>query len=149
MKVYCGKNANPGVPLATSVVMSFMSGLLNEGRILYTDNFNTSVHLALELLERSTHLVGTVRSNRKLNPQDVVQAKLKNGERKVKESSTGVVVLKWKDKRDVLMSCAVHGEEEAEIQTRKGTKKKTATIIDYNQSKSFIDLSDGMKSYSH
>ncbi|XP_046986173.1 piggyBac transposable element-derived protein 4-like [Schistocerca americana] len=134
MKVYCGKNVNPGVPLATSVDMSLMSGLLNE---------------AHQILGQSTHIVGILRSNRKLNPQDVVQAKLKKGEHKAKESTAGVVVLKWKGKRDVLMLSTVHGEEEAEVQTKKGTMKKPAMIIAYNQSKSFIDLSDQMKSYSH
>ncbi|XP_047103495.1 uncharacterized protein LOC124722366 [Schistocerca piceifrons] len=149
MKVYCGKNVNPGVPLATSAVMSLMSGLLNEGRILYTDNFYTSVHLAHQILEQSTHIVGILRSNRKLNPQDVVQAKLKKGKHKAKESTAGVVVLKWKGKRDVMMLSTVHGEEEAEVQTKKGTMKKPAMIIAYNQSKSFVNLSDQMKSYSH
>ncbi|XP_047115851.1 piggyBac transposable element-derived protein 4-like [Schistocerca piceifrons] len=149
MEVYCGRNVNPSVPLATSVFMSLMSGLLNESRILHTDNFYRSVHLAHQLLEQATHLVGTLISNRKLNPQDVVQAKLKKGEHKAKESTRGVVVLKWKDKRDVLMLSTVHGEEEAEVQTRNGTKKKPATIIDYNQPKSFIDHSDPMMSYSH
>ncbi|XP_047103704.1 uncharacterized protein LOC124722612 [Schistocerca piceifrons] len=94
-------------------------------------------------------LVGTVRSNRKLNPQDLVQAKLKKGEHKGKESTTVVAVLKWKDKRDVLILSTVHGEEEAEVQTRKGIKEKPAMIIGYNQSNSFINLSDQMKSYLH
>ncbi|XP_049771949.1 uncharacterized protein LOC126152201 [Schistocerca cancellata] len=129
MKVCCEKNANPGVPLATSVVMSLMIGLLNEGSILYTDNFYTSVHLAHKLLEQSTHLDSTLRPNRKLNPQYVVQAKPKKGNTKQRKEPR----------------CS----KEAEVQTRKGTKKKPAMIIDYNQSTSFIDLSDQMKLYSH
>ncbi|XP_049828998.1 uncharacterized protein LOC126267738 [Schistocerca gregaria] len=36
-----------------------------------------------------------------------------------------------------------------EKKKQKGTKKKPAMIIDYNQSKSFIDISGQMKLYSH
>ena len=48
--------------------------------MMYTDNWYTSVSLANELLSRSTNLVGTLRSNRKFNPKEVINAKLKKGE---------------------------------------------------------------------
>jgi len=65
--------------LATSVVMTLMEGHLDAGRTLSTDNFYTSVPLAETLLGRKTHLVGTVRKNRKgLPPGCVSAAELKS-----------------------------------------------------------------------
>nr|CAH7741472.1 unnamed protein product [Callosobruchus chinensis] len=55
-------------PLATRVVMELMEPLLNTVRTLYTDSFYTSVDLAHELRNSQTHLVGTLRQNRKPNP---------------------------------------------------------------------------------
>lgn len=148
VKIYCGKEARSGIPVSSSVVMKLMQDLLDSGRVLYTDNYYTSIHLAHQLLERSTYLVGTLRSNRKLNPPDVVKAKLKKNEVIAQESDTGVVVLKWKDKRDVLMLSTIHGEDTTAVETRKGVAHKPDMIIDYNNSKAFIDLSDQLKSYS-
>lgn len=53
------------------------------------------------MLEKKTHTTGTLRSNRKGNPKDVVQKKIKKGEHIWKRKSS-VYVSKWKDKRDVL-----------------------------------------------
>jgi hypothetical protein len=44
--------------------MRLMDGLLLEGRTLYTDNFNSSVPLAEELLDKTTFIFGTVITNR-------------------------------------------------------------------------------------
>ena len=150
LKVYCGRDVvEEGVPVSSSIVMTLMENLLDSGRIVYTDNFYTSVHLAHQLLERSTHLVGTLRSNRKLNPPDVVKAKLKKDEIVARESNTGVVILKWKDKRDVLMLSTVHTDKKVEVQAaNKRNVEKPEAVIDYNNCKAFIDLSDQMKSYS-
>lgn len=82
--------------------MELAAGYLDEGRTMFTDNWYTSVSLANELLSRSTNLVGTLRSNRKFNPKDVINAKLKKGEIKSRQNDNYMVVMKWKDKRDVL-----------------------------------------------
>lgn len=42
----------------------------------YTDNLYNNVFLAHNLQSRHLHLVGTLRSNRKYNPSEVVKAKL-------------------------------------------------------------------------
>jgi hypothetical protein len=80
-----------------------MSSLLDTGRTLCTDNFYTSVTLAHELIKRKTHLVGTVRTNRKMNCVDVTKQKIKKNEILARESNTGIVMLKWCYKRVVLM----------------------------------------------
>jgi len=75
---------------------------------MYTDNWYSSYGLAIELLNRKTHLVGTLRSNRKNNPKEVIQKKLKKGDYIAKQCNKGVTVLKWRDKRDVLVISTKH-----------------------------------------
>lgn len=148
LRVYCGKDKQEGKPATISTVMSLMTPLLDHGRILFTDNYYTSVALAHELQNRKTYLVGTLRKNRKNNPKDVESQKLKKGEICGKESNTGVTVLKWHDKRDVLCLSTVHTTQMTKYQRGGKEKEKPTIIYDYNASKSFIDLSDQLKSYS-
>lgn len=46
---------------------------LDIGRTMYTDNWYSSYDLATELLNRSTHLVGTLSPNRKNNPKEIIK----------------------------------------------------------------------------
>jgi hypothetical protein len=105
LKVYCGqendKERSETVP--TKVVMNLVQQLLGKGRTLCTDNYYTSVELAHKLLDEKTYLLGTLRSNRKNNPKNVIQKKLKKGEMVAEGSNTGIFVEKWRDKRDVTM----------------------------------------------
>nr|CAI5844167.1 unnamed protein product [Callosobruchus analis] len=103
LKIYSGKENNPNEqPVASRVVLELMEPLLDCGRLLVTDNFYASVSLAHALLDRKTHLIGTLRKNRKYNPKPVTDAKLEKGAMIARESNTHVVVGKWKDKREVL-----------------------------------------------
>lgn len=89
LKVYAGKENEP-VPCNSTasekVVMELCKPILRTQRTLYTDNFYTSVRLADKLLAKKTHLVGTLRSNRKMNPSDVVSAELEIGKNKFSNS---------------------------------------------------------------
>ncbi|KAL4132575.1 hypothetical protein QTP88_009699 [Uroleucon formosanum] len=78
--MYVGQESVPGVGVFTKIVMELTEDYLDKGRTMYTDNWYTSVTLANQLLNRSTNLVGTLRSNRKFNPVSVVKAKLKKAE---------------------------------------------------------------------
>nr|CAH7766694.1 unnamed protein product [Callosobruchus chinensis] len=147
IKIYGGKEQPTSKSLASRVVMELMHPLLNTGRTLYTDNFYTSVDLAHELNQNKTHLVGTLRSNRKHNPKAVVGAKLKKGEMKCLQSNSKVVVGKWRDKRDVLFLTTKEVPTMVEVPTKRGPVKKPSTIAQYNAAKSFIDVSDQKASY--
>ena len=48
----------------------------NKGHILFTDNYYTSPSLATHLLQNSTHLCGTVRSNRKFYCKEMINVQL-------------------------------------------------------------------------
>lgn len=149
-KVYCGKDTTQESRNSSfNVVMHLLDGLLDAGRTLFTDNYYTSVTLAHELLNRQTHLVGTVRSNRKLNCTEVVKKKLKKNEIFAQESNTGIVMMKWLDTRDVLILTTQHTDERKAVRQRGKEIEKPLAVVDYNESKAFIDLSDQLKAYNH
>lgn len=147
-RVYCGDDKGE-TAVATKVTMALMNDLLDKGRTLCTDNWYTSVALAQKLLERNTHLIGTLKKNRKNNPVDVVQKRLIRGETVAAERNRGIVVLKWRDRRDVLMLTTKHKNDMVDLQRRSGPIQKPTCIIDYNKGKAFIDTSDQIKSYSN
>lgn len=149
-KIYCGKErVDGGPPVAQKVVLEMLNPLLDSGRTLFTDNWYTSVGLAETLQARSTHLVGTLRKNRKNLPKSVIGAKLKKGEICAKQNQNNVVVMKWHDKRDVLALSTKHTDEMKRVPHREGARIKPSAIIDYNNAKAFVDMSDQMAAYSN
>lgn len=104
LKVYCGKEIDGGIlSVSTKVVMRLMNDCFDSGRTLRQDNYYTSVALAQQLRKRNTHLVGTLRKNRKDNPNDVLTAKLRTGQYISGQSNRGWMITKWKDKRHVII----------------------------------------------
>lgn len=79
IKVYAGKEANAELNVGSKIVLELSEPYLDCGRTLYVDNWYTSIELAESLNDRQTHLVGTLRANRKSNPKDVTQKKIKKG----------------------------------------------------------------------
>lgn len=133
LKVYCGKEAEGShASVPTQVVMQLLNRCLDEGRTLCTDNYYTSVELAKKLLDRKTHLVGTLRKNRKNNPREVIDAKLKRGQHISIQSNVGCVVTKWKDKRDVLMLSTKHDNSTITVRRRGTEIEKPQSVMNYN-----------------
>lgn len=62
------------------IVMKLMNPYLNKGHILCMDNFYNSIHLSEMLLSYRTHTIGTLRRNRKQNPHEIINKKLKKGD---------------------------------------------------------------------
>lgn len=150
--IYEGKNVNRQTNLSTDVVMKLCEPYLGVGRSVVTDNFYTSVELAQKLLENQTYLIGTLRKNRKGLPKQVIQEKLKKGEITALENDDGVLVMKWKDKRDVLALSTKHSVNYVTVKSKRNPRKtvmKPALIADYNNHKCYIDLSDQMASYAN
>ncbi len=129
------------------IVLRLMNPYLDRGHHLFMDNFYNSVSLSTLLLTRNTHTTGTLRSNRKNNPKDVVSAKLKRGQYIWKRSGD-IYVTKWKDKRDVLTLSTAHHPKLVEVKNRYGEKKmKPADVASYNDHMSGVDRADQMTSY--
>ena len=110
IRIYSGKSATGEreTGLAQNVCLELTKDLLNEGRTLFVDNFYTSYDLAKCFLQKNTHVVGTLRANKKDIPKEVLNVKLKRGEMIAKEDENGIVVLKWKDTRDVRILSTKH-----------------------------------------
>lgn len=153
MKVYTGRVPAVAASIPSDVVLALSDPYLDEGRTLTTDNYFTSVTLARDLLKRRTHLLGTLRKNRKHLPPTVSSKRLSRGQIVGKISGEGIVVAKWKDKRDVFFLTTKHDLRMAH--RRKATtafetsveKIKPAAILDYNSSKHGVDKSDQMASH--
>ncbi|CAK9829628.1 PiggyBac transposable element-derived protein 4, partial [Anthophora retusa] len=109
-KIYAGRDSCGvrQVGIAEKVCIELIDKLLNEGRTLFIDNFYTSYELAVKLLDFKTHVVGMVRHNKKFMPKAVMLHKLKRGEIISREDNNGIVVLKWRDARDVRVLSSKH-----------------------------------------
>lgn len=167
ISIYSGKSKDGTrtVGLAKSVCTKLMEKLLNEGRTLYVDNFYTSYELAKLFLAQKTHVVGTLRSKKKNMPKEVMDKSLRPGEVYAREDQHGIVVMKWRDKRDVRLLTTKHNADieerqeadeelesgpstrDADQRKRRKVVKKPIAIVDYNKGKCGIDISDQMSSY--
>lgn len=147
INIYAGKQHEEINVTPQRVVMNLCQDLLNKGHCLYTDNWYTSVDLARELLKNETHLIGTLRKNRKHFPKVVVSTKLRKGQFIARESDDGITVLRWKDKRDVLVLSTKHSTRFISVTKHNKTKMKPAIVVDYNKAKGAVDLSDQMAAY--
>ena len=90
VKVYSGKSSagEREIVLAKTVCKELMKDLVDQGRTLYVDNFYTSYDLAQYCQEKKTHLVGTLRANKKHIPKEMLNAKLKREKRLLKRIKT-------------------------------------------------------------
>lgn len=103
VKVYAGKgDTNPELGHSQSVVLKLLEPIEErKGRILFADNFYSSIPLCKELYREQLLYCGTLRSNRKGIPKDFSR-KMKKGEILGKERDN-IKIIKWIDKRPVLM----------------------------------------------
>jgi len=125
-----------------------------QGRTLYIDNFYTSYELAISCLNRKTHVVGTLRNNKKFLPKDILHCKLRKGEMVSKEDDNEIVVLKWRDTRDVRILSTKHApimvpstKKNRSIRTVSPSQQTPVTlkplaVVEYNAEKCDIDYSE-------
>lgn len=149
IKVYAGKEASPDGSVGTNIVMELAEPFLNFGRtIIIVDNWYTSIELAEKLGEQNTYLIGTLRSNRKSNPKEIIKKKLKKGEVCTLRSNTNVMILKWRDKKELLMCSTKTTNSMVDVRSCK-VIQKPLTVIEYNKGKGSIDLADQKSSYGN
>lgn len=154
VKIYAGKGSNntPEYLMGTSVVLELMEPFLNSGSTLYVDNYYNSVELAKILLEKNTHLVGTLRSDRLGIPRHLLfDHDLQKGEMTVAENKDGIVITRWLDKRYVMMLSTKHIVDMVVTgkKDRKGRYLTKPLVVEkYNGQKVGIDVADQLASYS-
>lgn len=133
---------------AYAVVAELMKNYLQKGHSLYIDNFYSSTDLGEYLINNRTNMCGTLRSNRKRNPSFVIRKKLKRGETCWRRNRKNIIVLKWKDKRDVLMISTKHTASMVRATSSKGKESiKPQIVHEYNKNMSGIDRADQMMAY--
>ncbi|CAD1480567.1 unnamed protein product, partial [Heterotrigona itama] len=64
-------------------------------------------------------------------------------------SKDGITILKWREKRDVLLLSTKHSIEMETVRTNIKIVNKPKIVIDYNAGKKSIDLSDQMAAYNN
>jgi hypothetical protein len=97
-QVYTGKtDGEIEHGLAYRVVCELAQGYLNKDYRLYFDNFYTTVELMRHLSTQKTYACGTIRSNRKMLPPDIMKEKMKKGEAKFWKWND-LTAVRWKDK---------------------------------------------------
>ena len=139
----------------TKVVLGLLEecNLLKKGHHVYMDNYYTctSPELARELELEQTYVCGTVRKNRRGLPAAVVSARLRRDET-IYRTKDSMLVLKWHDKRDVLMLSTIH-EPTLNILDRAPRGRpdapptKPTCICDYIVSMRGVDRSDQLLQY--
>ena len=129
-----------------AVTLHLMDPYLDKGYHLFTDNRYNSLPLTKYMSLQRTY-TGTLRSNRKYSPVDVMKKKLKKGEM-ISKSLNDISVIKWKDKRDMRMGTNAFVPELFESVNRHGNSKQKPNVIHVcNQNMSGIDQSGQMLSY--
>ena len=112
-QVYAGKDssfaipaqaAQPGTDLSATekIVWYSIMPLLNKGHRLYVDNFYTSLQLFDQLHKNGTPACGSIRSNRKGLPKQLVSKKQKPGESSLLRSGH-LLAVKFTAKKDIYM----------------------------------------------
>ena len=121
-------------------MLSLVGPLLEKGRTLWMDNFYNSSALAQRVKNLKTDCVGTLRLRRKYVPQRVQEKKLQKGEL-VDQHSGPVSVLKWRDKKEMMMISSYNGEETRMKRTKcRQEKQKPVLVLDYNENMGGVDL---------
>lgn len=129
------------------VVLHLMEERLERGHSIYADNFYNSPELTKTLLEKKTYITGTLRVDRIGVPKDLGRMKLKVGETTAMYHE-GIMVGKWRDKREVLYISSQYENVLEETVNRRGvTKIKPFPVIQYNSFMSGVDRKDQLMSY--
>jgi len=156
-EVYVGKGAgivNNDLGLASNVVIGLTQPIMMKGHVIYTDNFYTSPQLADYLYQLDTYLCGTVRSNRKGFPKELVASnsearKLERGASKWMMCGP-LLATSWKDNRMVYYISSFHSPVAdttmtAQRHNKDGTVTQlpaTPTVLDYAQFMGGVDRLD-------
>ncbi|XP_046402029.1 piggyBac transposable element-derived protein 4-like [Ischnura elegans] len=133
---------------SNKVVRKLMDRFFFSGHSLYMNNYYNSVELSCDLLKKDTYTTGTLRSNRKYNPPQVLRKKLKRGESMQQYTSDGICVLKWNDKRDVLMVSSEFNGDLQEVNLRgEKTASRPKMVVKYNTYMGGVDRADQLMAY--
>jgi hypothetical protein len=118
-----------GEQTSLRIVLEVAHDLLDKGQCLYPDNWNTSPKLVGTSCTRKTDVVGTMRTNRKEFPDVMKRARLKKGQT-VAALRKKQMIMKWKNKRNVVLISIFHDDSMWNVTTRKGIIQKPSVVLD-------------------
>lgn len=104
-----------------TIAMQLLEDLLGCYQTIVANDFFTSINLARRLLGNDTYLIGTWRSDCVRSGKATAQRKIQRGEIYGLQSDDGVKLIKWKDKREVLMISTKPSHTTALVNIRKTT----------------------------
>ncbi|CAF4506482.1 unnamed protein product [Rotaria sp. Silwood2] len=151
--IYTGRNTDctdkfSDLPLPSRIVMTLVEDYLDLGHCIVMDNYYSSPKLFLQLVERNTDAVGTVRSNRKSLPSNFKYVKLKKNER-IARYYNKMMALKWRDRKYVHMLSTYHTNNTTIIQKGQTQVEKPTCVYEYNNTMGGVDMTDQlMATYS-
>ena len=127
--------------MRSKFVQTLVKPLCGKGYCINMDNFFGFPQLFNKPSANSTNPVGAIGANRKGVSKDLTKLKLKKGEVTAMYGGR-LMVLKWKDKKDVHMISTYHDVSTKEIGCQSTRKVKPVVCCDYNDSMDGVDLSD-------
>ena len=142
--------------LGYRVVMDLIEQYQHKAHCLFVDNFYSSPKLFIDLLEKEVYCTGTIRTNRKMFPKELIpNTKMKPGSFRFAsaEKPRELLAVYWRDRRDVYVMSTMHNTSASSVLKRsKGSKEKQpipcpTMIIDYNNYMGGVDLTDQYLSY--
>lgn len=95
---------------------------------MFLHNYYKSYDLATKLLSRATYCIGTLQLDRKQNSVDVKNTKLKKRE-SVARKLDGIMVEKWRDKREVPYISSEYNSEIVSFQNRRNQEKEKSRFF--------------------
>lgn len=148
LEIYAGNQPEGPFKVSNSakdVTMRMIKPIENSGRNLTTDNWYTSVPLALELLGKRLTLVGTLRKNKREIPPEFLAKKAENTSLfAFDDNNTTLVSYSPKKNKNVILLSTMHNAPEIDNST--GTQRKPVIITWYNDTKCGVDTLDQLSS---
>ncbi|CAG5006623.1 unnamed protein product [Parnassius apollo] len=140
-----------GYGLGEKVVLELTEQDWGTGKIVYFDNFFSSVALLQKLKTENTYACGTIRSNRKGLPGNMLaDSQMKRGDSDHRFSNLDIGCWKWKDNKVVHLVSNFHGNETATVSRKeKNGSKSTITypvaVKGYNSYMGGVDTADRLR----
>ncbi|CAF0829383.1 unnamed protein product [Didymodactylos carnosus] len=145
-EIYAGKTTERYLSLGEHVVLSLIDGINLKNRQLFFDSYFTSFILLYKLRKKKISATGTVRSDRKYFPIELKKGEaLERGDFRYL-SANGISVIKWMDKKEVLVASNYFDPEESSEVTRRrkdGCGQQISSplaIVEYNKYMGGVNL---------
>ena len=113
LQIYTGKQvdetASASLGLCSRVVLDLINGMEDDGHTLFTDNYYTSPELYLHLYNSGVNACGTVRTNRRSFPKEIVKQANRGTRGEYDYRSNGpLLACRWFDRKNVYFVSTCH-----------------------------------------